>query len=460
MEVIGREGRRAGHAEDMLGEHVERAVDQRRRILRAEIVGLERGAAFEHLEAVGRHQDRLGGLVHAVVGAADALGEAAGALRRADMDDEVDVTPVDAEIERGGGDDGAQGIRLHRLLDAAALADIERAMMERDGQVLLVDPPQFLEDELGLAARVDEDQRGAVAGDLVVELLRGIARRMAGPGHALARIQNGDLRLRAAFNDDHLGHGAGRILWHQPAAQLVGQGNRRGEPDHAQVRHVAAQAREAERQEVAPLGGDKRVQLVEHHEAQVGKEALRVARRDQQGELLGRGEQDIGRHEFLARPLVLRRVAGAGLHGDAEADLGDRLGKIALDIDGQRLQRRDVERVDAAARLTRSALGARRELDQGWKEAGQRLASAGGRDEQDRAAGLRLAKQFQLVGARRPAARGEPMKERFGQKGGLAGRRWRIEDRQATRTKAEHRARQGESRQELPRTSSAQIYGR
>jgi hypothetical protein len=35
-----------------------------------------------------------------VVGASDALGEAARALRRADMHDEIDVAPVDAEVER------------------------------------------------------------------------------------------------------------------------------------------------------------------------------------------------------------------------------------------------------------------------------------------------------------------------------------------------------------------------
>ena len=136
---------------------------ERRRVLRADVVGLERGAAFQHLEAVGRDQDRLGRLVHAVVGAADALRKPAGALRRADMDDEIDVAPVDAEVERRGGDDGAQAVRLHRLLDAAALADIERAVMQRDRQRILVDAPEFLEQQLRLAAGVDEEQRRLVA---------------------------------------------------------------------------------------------------------------------------------------------------------------------------------------------------------------------------------------------------------------------------------------------------------
>jgi hypothetical protein len=41
-----------------------------------------------------------------VVGAADALQQAAGTLRRADMHDQIDIAPVNAEIERRGADDG------------------------------------------------------------------------------------------------------------------------------------------------------------------------------------------------------------------------------------------------------------------------------------------------------------------------------------------------------------------
>ena len=53
----------------------------------------QRGAAFQHLEAVGRHQQRAARLVEPVVGAADALDQAAGALGRADLDDQIDRRP-------------------------------------------------------------------------------------------------------------------------------------------------------------------------------------------------------------------------------------------------------------------------------------------------------------------------------------------------------------------------------
>ena len=93
---------------------------------------IDRGAAFQHLEAVGRHQHAARRLVHAVVGAADALQQPRRALRRADIDDEIDVAPVDAEIERRGADHRAQPAGRHRVLDLAALRHVERAVMQRD----------------------------------------------------------------------------------------------------------------------------------------------------------------------------------------------------------------------------------------------------------------------------------------------------------------------------------------
>ena len=116
VELVAPKRLAAGAAEHVLRQHVERADAQRRRILRILRDGVERGAAFQHLEAVGRHQHAFRGLVHAVIGAADALQQPRGALRRADIDDEIDVAPVDAEIERGGADDRAQAAGRHRAL--------------------------------------------------------------------------------------------------------------------------------------------------------------------------------------------------------------------------------------------------------------------------------------------------------------------------------------------------------
>ena len=186
VKLVAQERRAAGAAEHVLGQHVERADARRRRVLRILGDGVERGAAFQHLEAVGRHQHALGRLVHAVIGAADALQHARGAFRRADIDDQIDVAPVDAEIERRGADHGAQAAGRHRCFHFAPLRHVERAVMQGDGEIVVVDVPKVLKNAFGLAAGVDEDQRGAVRLDERIDFAQRIARRMAGPRHALA----------------------------------------------------------------------------------------------------------------------------------------------------------------------------------------------------------------------------------------------------------------------------------
>ena len=107
-ERIGRERAGAGGEQDLLAEHVEPAGSTR---LAVEIVRedrVERRAALEHLEAVRRHQHRPRWRVVAVVGAADPLHQPLDVLRRTDLHHEVDVAPVDAEVERAGGDDPAE----------------------------------------------------------------------------------------------------------------------------------------------------------------------------------------------------------------------------------------------------------------------------------------------------------------------------------------------------------------
>ena len=118
--------------------------------------------------------------IHSSINAANALHDARGALRRADIDDEIDVAPVDAEIERRGADDAAQLTRGHRILDLAALRDVERAVMQGDGEVVVVHAPQLLKQKLGLAADVDEHQRGLVALDQIVDLSQRVAPGVTG----------------------------------------------------------------------------------------------------------------------------------------------------------------------------------------------------------------------------------------------------------------------------------------
>ena len=56
------------------------------------------------------------------------------------------------------------------------------------------------------------------------------------------------------------------------------------------------------------------------------------------------------------------------------------------------------------------------QLHQSRQEAGERLAAAGWRDQENRAAGLRRGKEFELMRSRRPTAAGKPAREEVGKK--------------------------------------------
>ncbi len=149
----------AGAAHDVLREAFERADARTAAIQRAFRHRFLRGAAFEHLEAIARREQRARWLVEPVIGAPDALHQPRRALRRANLDHEIDIAPVDAEIERRGANHRLQLAARHRRFDLAALADIERTMVQRDGKAIFVDSPELLKCHLRLRARVDEHQR-------------------------------------------------------------------------------------------------------------------------------------------------------------------------------------------------------------------------------------------------------------------------------------------------------------
>ena len=293
-----------------------------------------------------------------MVGAADPLHQARGALGRADIDDEIDVAPVDAEVERGGADHAAQLSRRHRVLDLAALGDVERAVMQRDREAVVVHAPKILEQHFGLAAGVDEDQRGLVALDQLVHFAERMARGVAGPGQPLLGVEHlDDRRRRAAGHDDVGGDFLAVALRHQKPRQRFRLGHGCRQTNRAHFGRQPPQPRQAERQQIAALGGDERMQFVEHDALERGEQERRVVRRQQQRQLLGRGEQDVRRIAPLPLPPRHRRVAGAGLDLDRQPHLGDRRLQIARDVDRQRLQRRDVEGVEAAGALDGAAGG-------------------------------------------------------------------------------------------------------
>ena len=218
---------------------------------------------------------------------------------------------------------------------------------------------------------------------------------------------------------------AGLALRHHETAQIVGLGDRRRQTDARDMRRQAKQPRQIERQQIAALRRHQRVQFVEHDAAQRPEQIRRVSRGEQQRQLLRRRQQNFRRIAALALALRGRRVAGAGLDADRQTHFRYRRFEIACNIDGERFERRNIERVQAAVaadvtadREETPALGHRglrrqapAQVHEARQKTRQRLAAAGRRDQQHRAAGLRLGQKLQLMRARRPAAAGEPARE-------------------------------------------------
>ena len=128
----------------------------------------------------------------------------------------------------------------------------------------------------------------------------------------------------------------------------------------------------------------------------------RVVGRQQQRQLLGRGEQDVRRIAPLPLPPRHRRVAGAGLDLDRQAHLGDRRLQIARDVDRERLQRRDVEGVEAAGALHAAAGGDEAFLSPSASSGGRRQLHQGRQKSRPASCRRRSARSAAPSGRRGP----------------------------------------------------------
>ncbi len=385
----------------MLAEHVERTCARRRRILGALARRVDGGATLQHLEAIRWNENGAGGLIQPMIGAPDPLGEAARAFWGADIDDEIDVAPIDAKIERRGADDRLQPARRHGRLDLAALTGVERAVMQRDRQRFFIAPPQLLKDIFGLRPRIDEDEGQFRGPDRGVDFAESMPRAMSGPGQKLPGVENAKIGGGAVGRCDEGGQRVGAPLRRQPAAQFVRIAHRRGKPRRGQGWRDGAQPRKPETEQIAAFRAGDGVQFIEDDAAKRGEQMFGVGAGEQKRQLLGRRQQNIRRISALALALGGGGVAGARLNANAKPHLGDGERQIALDVDGERLQRRNIKRVQSPP------VGRLFEIDEGRQKSGQRLARAGRRDQQ-RILRPRGAQQRHLMRSRRPAPRGEP----------------------------------------------------
>ena len=120
-----------------------------------------RRGARDEVAAKLREDDALAHGVDPMTAAADALEPAGDRGRRLDLDDEINRAHVDAQLERRGRDEGAQGAGLQQIFDLHALRACDGAMMgthQRFARQLV----QRARETFSQPAAVDEDQGGPV----------------------------------------------------------------------------------------------------------------------------------------------------------------------------------------------------------------------------------------------------------------------------------------------------------
>ena len=388
-------------------------------------------------------------LADLVSGATDALQPRRDRRRRLHLHHEVDGAHVDAELEARGRDDAAQPAGLEVGLDERALLFADGAVVgtgehglgspgdpgcpdglgrrsahgqQPIGRVGREEPvarrhrdrlglpfgPELVEarrQALGEAPRVREDDRGPVREHLVEDRRlhvrpHGARTGLGGEvGEVVDRHGDPDVEPLAARRRDD----ADRPRAREEPCDLLAGPHRGGEPD-ALRRRGGELVEPLERQgEVRPpLGAGERVDLVDDDRLDAA-ERLARRRREHEEQGLGGGDEDLGRMRHERPALGGQRVAGAdpdahlghlhAVRGGRARDADERGAQVALDVDAERLQRREVDDLGAGGRGIRP--GRVQPVD-GPEEGGEGLARAGGRDDQcvlaacDRLPGLAL----------------------------------------------------------------------
>ncbi len=344
----------------LLGQDVERAGRNDERVQPSGAGAAEQRGALDQL-VPGRGVEPSGGNpAGGVVRPSDSLQEGREAARGADLADQLDRPDVDAELEGRGGDQGAQVTAAQPGLDPLPAVPGQAAVMSRD---LAVAEPlaELMRDPLGHPPGVDEHERrpvpGYVPGDQVKDLRHLLGRgdraelvsgqvkaevELAAVTGVHDRAARRAIRLGAAVarSDQEPGHRLDRTL-----------GGRQADPLHRLTGDVG-QPLQRQGQVRASLVPGHGVDLVYDHRPGRLQHGPASLGREQQEQRLRRGDQEVRRPLQHGRPLGRRRIAGPHRHPDrgrGQSQLGGYLGNLGQralqvlpDVDGQRLQRRDV----------------------------------------------------------------------------------------------------------------------
>src|SRR5258706_15630863 len=139
-----------------------------------------------------------------MTGAADALQERGDGTRRADLDDQIDVADIYAQLQRCGGDEGAELAGLEAILGIKPMVAREAAVMAGD-LVWAHEARQARGETLGELSRVNEDERRTMLidelDDLAINLIPLLVRTNG--AERRRRHFDGDVHLTAMADVNH-----------------------------------------------------------------------------------------------------------------------------------------------------------------------------------------------------------------------------------------------------------------
>ena len=388
-------GLAGGLSHDLLGEDVERSGQGVDAVEAPGTDGADEGGALQQLVAGGGEEAAVGAEAEGVARAADALEEGRDAAWRADLADEVDGADIDAKLEGGGGDEGAEVTRLEALLDVQAAILGDAAVVAGDG-FLAEALGELLGGSLGQSARVDEDECGAVLTHKLREPVVDVGELFPW-GNGL-KVAGGcldmelDVALVAAVHDGGVAAGSGEEARDQLDGALGG-----GETDAdgrgvGEVVETGKGQGEVAAAAVSGEGGD----LVDDDRADAAQVLAAALGGHEEEERLGGGDEDVGRAAHHGLAGGGGRVARANRADDGRkvvahllresANLVEGFLEVALDVVAEGFEGGDVDDARAVVEVTR--LGFTDELVDADEESGERLAGAGRGGDEGRFAGV------------------------------------------------------------------------
>ena len=139
-----------------------------------------------------------------MIGPTDALHQPFDILWCPHLDHQINISPIKPQVQGTCADNRTQSAGNHSRLNPLALRSRQRAVVDCDGQVVLVELPKFMKKYLGLCPRVVKNQDRVVLRHLLQHLRDCIARPAARPRGWRVNLQHRYIRQRTLWRFNNM----------------------------------------------------------------------------------------------------------------------------------------------------------------------------------------------------------------------------------------------------------------